>query len=90
MRLGFTVLPGGGARTWITFGTFSDEWDAQLTITGGTLTSRPVEASRGVRNWTFSLVGNVLTVTDTNSAFDFTLSDAVAVAATEVVVLVRR
>jgi hypothetical protein len=85
-----TVLPGGGARTWVTFGTFSDEWDAQLTLSGGTLTSQPVEASRGVRNWTFTLDGNILTLTDTNSAFDFTLSDAAEVPATVVVILVRQ
>jgi hypothetical protein len=85
-----TVLSGGGARTWVTFGEFSDEWDAQLTIAGGTVTSRPVEASRPVRTWTFTLVGNLLTLTDTDSEFDFSLSGAVEVSATEVVVFVRQ
>jgi hypothetical protein len=85
-----TVLPGGGARTWVTFGTFSDEWDAQLTLSGGTLISQPAEASRGVRNWAFTLDGGVLTLTDTNSAFDFTLSGADEVPATVVVVMIRQ
>ena len=85
-----TVLSGGGARTWVTFGPVSDEWDAQLTLAGSTLTSRPVEASRSVRNWRFTLEGNVLTLTDSDSGFDFTLSGAAEVPATEVVVFVRR
>ena len=85
-----TVLDHGGARTWVTFGTYSDEWDAQLTVSGNTLTSDPVEASRERRIWTFSLDGNLLTLTDANSSFDFTLSEAAGVAATEVVVFVRQ
>ena len=85
-----TVLTGGGARTWVEFGTFSDEWDAQLSISGNTLTSSPVEASRGVRHATFTLVGNTLTLTYANSSFDFTLLDGPEVAATEVVVFVRQ
>jgi hypothetical protein len=85
-----TVLSGGGARTWFIFGPVDDEWDAQLTLVGSTLTSRPVEASRSVRNWTVTLEGNVLTLTDTDASFDFTLSDAAEVSATEVVVLVRQ
>ena len=85
-----TVLTGGGARTWVEFGTFSDEWDAQLSISGNTLTSSPVEASRGVRQATFTLVGNTLTLTYANSSFDFTLLDGPKVAATEVVVFVLR
>jgi len=85
-----TVLDHGGARTWVTFGTYSDEWDAQLTVSGNTLMSDPVEASRERRIWTFSLDGNLLTLTDANSSFDFTLSEAAGVAATEVVVFVRQ
>jgi hypothetical protein len=72
------------------FGPVDDEWDAQLTLVGSTLTSRPVEASRSVRNWTVTLEGNVLTLTDTDASFDFTLSDAAEVSATEVVVFVRQ
>ncbi|MGW8265763.1 MAG: hypothetical protein ACWGSQ_05300 [Longimicrobiales bacterium] len=85
-----TVLSGGGARTWLEFGTFSDEWDAQLTVSGNTLTSTPVEASRGVRTWTFTLDGNALELTDTSSEFDFTLAGGEAVPATQVVVLIRQ
>lgn len=85
-----TVLESGGARTWLEFGTFSDEWDAQLTISGTTLTSRPAEASRSTRSWAFSLEGNVLTLTDANWKFDFTLADGTEVSATEVVVLVKQ
>jgi hypothetical protein len=43
-----------------------------------------------VRHSTFSLNGTVLTLTDTDSEFDFTLTDSAEVAATEVVVLVRQ
>jgi hypothetical protein len=85
-----TVLSHGGARTWVTLGTFSDEWDAQLSISGNTLTSNPVEASRPVRTWTFSLVGDLLTLTDDNSSFDFTLAGGDGVPATEVVTLARQ
>ena len=85
-----TVLHNGGARTWITFGTFSDEWDAQLSISGNTLTSDPVEASRQVRTWALSLAGNLLTLTDATSSFDFTLAGGDGVSATEVVVFARQ
>ena len=85
-----TVLQGGGVRTWVELGTFSDEWDAQLAIDGNTLTSTPVEAVRGVRTYTFTLEGNLLTLTNANASFDFTLSDATEVSTTEVTALVRR
>ncbi|MGD8361141.1 MAG: hypothetical protein PVJ04_06890 [Gemmatimonadota bacterium] len=84
-----TVLPGGGARTWLDIGTFSDEWEAQLSISGDMLTSTPVEASRAVQRWTFSLDGDLLELTDTASEFDFTLADGEGIPATVVVVLVR-
>ena len=85
-----TVLAGGGARTWVELGDFSDEWDALLTIVSDNLTSTPVETSRDVRVWTFTLVGSVLTLTDTTSEFDFTLTGVAGVPATEVVVFVRQ
>ena len=85
-----TVLTGGGARTWIEFGTFSDEWDAQLSISGTILTSNPVEASRIVRTWKFTLNGEILELTDANATFDFTLSGAAGVSVTEKVVFVRQ
>lgn len=85
-----TVLAGGKARTWVEFGTFMDEWDAQLSVSGNTLTSTPAEAVRGVRTFTFALVGNTLTLTDANASFDFTLSGATEVSATEVTILTRQ
>lgn len=85
-----TVLQGGGARTWVTLGTFSDEWDAQLAINGNTLTSTPAEAARGVRSYTFTLTGNTLTLTNSDASFDFTLTGAAGVPTTEVTVFVRQ
>jgi len=84
-----TVLPGGGARTWVDFGAFHDEWDAQLTLNGSTLTSTPVEASRAVRQYDVVLEGSTLTLTDDNASFDFTLSDLPPTPAAEVAVLIR-
>ena len=84
-----TVLTGGGTRTWFELGTFSDEWDSQMSINGTTLTMTPVETTRETRTWTFTLEGTVITLTDATSSFDFTLSDAAEVSSTEVVVLVR-
>jgi len=83
-----TMLAGGGTRTWVTFGTFSDEWDSAVTLSGSTVTSDPVEAGRPTRVWTITLVNGTLTMTDAASEWDFTLSDATPVSATEVVVLV--
>lgn len=85
-----TVLVGGGHRTWFELGDFMDEWDAQLSISGNTLTSTPAEATRETRVWTFTLVGNTLTLTDSTSEWDFTLSEAAGVPATEVVVFVKQ
>lgn len=85
-----TVLSGGRARTWVTIGTFSDEWDAQLSINGNVLTSTPAEATRPVIHYVFSLVGDVLTLTNSDAEFDFTLSGGAEVPATQVVVLVRQ
>jgi hypothetical protein len=85
-----TILTGGRGRTWVEFGTFSDEWDAQLSISGNTVTSVPAEASRETRVWTFTLVGTVITLTDESSSFDFTLMEGPGVSATEVVVFVKQ
>jgi hypothetical protein len=84
-----TVLANGGTRTWVEFDTFSDEWDSATTVNGSTLTSDPVEAGRPTRVWTFTLVNGTLTMTDAASEWDFTLTDATPVSATEVVVRVR-
>ena len=85
-----TVLTGGGSRTWLEWGTFMDEWDAQLALSGNTLIATPVESTRETLTWTFTLAGIVLTLTRTTSNFDFTLAGATGVSATEVVVYVRQ
>jgi hypothetical protein len=85
-----TVLSHGGARTWVEFGTFADEWDAQLMVDGNMLTSTPVEASRPVRHFSFVHDGDTVTLTNTDDAFDFTLSGADPVPATMVIVLERQ
>ena len=85
-----TVLSGGRVRTWVDIGDFSDEWDAQITISGTSLISTPAEASRGVQTFSFTLVGNTLTLTDSSSEFDFTLLGEDPTPASMVVVLVRQ
>jgi hypothetical protein len=84
-----TVLANGGARTWVDFGTFQDEWDSAISIAGTTLTADPVEPGRTTRVWEITLANGVLTMTDANAEFDFTLSGATPSSSTEVVVLVR-
>ena len=67
-----TVLEHGGARTWVVIGPYSDEWDAQITITDdNTLKSTPVETSRRENTFTVELNDNVLTMTNLDSRFDF-------------------
>ena len=85
-----TVLVGGGVRTWVDVGDFSDEWDATLSVSGNTVTSTPVESSRPVVRFTFTMNGNTLTLTNTSEEFDFTLSGAAEVAATQVIVFERQ
>lgn len=84
-----TVLAGGGTRHWLEFGALSDEWDALWTISGDKLTATPAESSRPLRRHTIKLSGNQLILTRTDASFDFTLSNAGGVAATEVIVMVR-
>lgn len=84
----FTMLAGGGTRIWITLDTYMDEFDAAVTLNGTTLTIDPVEAGRETTTFEITLVGNTLTMTDADSEFDFSLSDAPAVSATEVAVFV--
>jgi hypothetical protein len=88
-ELRMTVLVGGGARTWLELGDFSDEWDALLTLSGNQLTSTPVEASRPTQRHTITLEGSELTATNSGAVFDFTLSDGNPVPATLVVVFRR-
>lgn len=84
-ELRFTMLQDGGVRTWITLGTFSDEWDSQAVISNGnSLTLTPVEAERGVNTFEFLLDNNTLELTNFDDSFDFTLTGANEVAATSV------
>ncbi len=85
----FTMLSGGGTRNWVEFGTFSDEWDAVVTLNGSTATSVPVETSRPTAVASATLVNGVLTLTNRSALFDFTLTGATPVAATQVSVFVR-
>ena len=77
-----TVLSGGRARTWVTIGTFSDEWDSGFSIDGNSLTTVPVEAGRPTRTFMFTLTGDALTLVNASDAFDFTLTGATPVPAT--------
>ena len=88
--LNITVLGNGGVRNWLELGDVSDEWDALLTLNGNQLTSTPAEASRPTRHWTIEMSGDRFTLTSTDVSFDFTLSGATEVPASEVVVFVRR
>lgn len=85
----FTTLPGGGTRTWVVFGTFSDEWDAQGTLNGNKITMKPVESTRPSKIYTFEFVGDTLILTNTKDEFDFTLSGATPVSTTTVSTFVR-
>lgn len=85
-----TVLSGGRARIWVTLGDFQDEFDAQLSISGSTLTVTPAEASRGTDNFKFTMAGNVLTLTNTQAEFDFTLSGAPETSATQKITFVKQ
>jgi hypothetical protein len=84
----FTMLSGGRTRHWFDLGDFHDEWDTLITLNSAAalLTSTPEEASRPVRQYTFTLDGNTLTLTDTSSSFDFTLTGAAGTSATMVAV----
>lgn len=84
-----TVLSGGGARTWLTIGDFDDEWDAQLTVDGNTLTSTPVETTRPVIAYEFTLDGDDLRLTTDDGEFDFTMSGATPVPANVYVEMTR-
>ena len=89
-EISFTVLAGGKVRTWITFGTFHDEWDAQFSITDNILTTNPVETTREGATMSVVMEGNTVTLTNVNDSFDFTLMDEPAVATTSVGLFVRK
>jgi hypothetical protein len=88
--LNITVLSSGGVRTWLEIGDLSDEWDAQLTLNGNQLTATPAESSRPTRHWTIEKDGARITMTSTDGSFDFTLSGAAEVPASETVVFLPR
>ena len=67
----FTVLNGGGVRTWVEIDTFTDEWDAKATISGDQITSTPEEPARGVNVFTFEYDGTTLRMTNTDDTFQF-------------------
>lgn len=85
----FTMLANGNTRTWVELGSFSDEWDSAVTLNGTTVTSVPAEASRRTVVSTATLVNGVLTLTDTNAVFDFTLTGATPVPVTQVSRFIR-
>jgi hypothetical protein len=86
----FTMLDHGGVRTWVDLDTFSDEWDSQAVLTNSSiLTMTPTEATRSVITYEFILDDNILTLTNRNANFDFSLSGAAEVPATLVTTLVR-
>ena len=89
-ELRVTVLDQGRSRTWLELGTFSDEWDSQLSISGNQLTSTPAESSRPTRHYTIEMSGDRITLTSTDASFDFTLTGAANVPANEVAILVRQ
>ena len=80
----FTMLAGGGTRTWIDFGTYQDEWDAQASLSGNVITMTPVETSREEAVFVVEKEGNIITLTNSNDSFDFTLSGATPVSSTSV------
>lgn len=86
----FTLLTNGGFRTWVELGEIMDEWDALLTLSGNTATTTPAEASRPTRHYTFSLDGDVLTLNSSDAEWDFTLSGADPVPASESSVYLRQ
>jgi len=85
-----TVLNDGRTRMWLDLGSFSDEWDSLLTLDGNALTMTPAETSRPTRHYTIDVSADRLTLTSSDASFDFTLSGATGVAATEKTVLVRQ
>lgn len=83
------ILAGGRARTWVTLGAYYDEWDAQLSVDGNKLTSRPAETRRPTRVFVFELAGDDITLQTKDSEFDFTRSGASPVPASEYLEMTR-
>lgn len=85
----FTAFADGRMRTWIEFGTFSDEFDALAKIDDDTVTLTPAESSRLVQVYTFTFENEMLRLTNTNDTFDFTLSGGESVSTTSVTEFIR-
>jgi len=85
----YTMLNGGNTRTWIEFQNNPvDEWDALITLgPNNTYTSTPAETSRPVEHGTYAIGNNTITLTNSNSSFDFTNSGT-SVPSTSVIVFV--
>lgn len=86
----YTMLPNNGAtRIWVELGGNPvDEWDAQATLSGSNIIMTPVETSRPIQTHAYILGTNTITLTNSNASFDFTLSGATPVSATQVIVYV--
>ena len=82
----YTMLDDGRTRTWVDFGPFKDEWDALATVSNNILTAVPAESARGVQNYTLEKNGEMITWTNKNDKFDFTLKGETPVSATSVIV----
>jgi hypothetical protein len=83
------------SRTWVQLDTavdVFDQWDSglALNVTGTELTVTPVETTRPTRHYTLKLVGDTLTLTSSDGAFDFSLTGAPGVAVKEVDVLIKQ
>ena len=89
-ELRITILAGGGARTWIDFGSFQDEWDSQLSISGDLVTSTPVESTRPVNVFKTEFIGDAIMLTNVNDSLDFTLSSMPPVSSTSVSLFIRQ
>ncbi|MCO4822665.1 MAG: hypothetical protein KC469_11400 [Flavobacteriaceae bacterium] len=84
----YTMLVGGGTRTWIDFGNYQDEWDSQASLSGNILTMTPAEENRGVNVFLIEKEGDVIILTNSNDNFDFTLTGETAVSSTSVTTLI--
>ena len=84
----YTMFSDGRVRTWIDFGTFQDEYDALATLNGNLLTITPAESTRKVDKAIVVKNGNTITMTNSNSEFDFSLTGATPVSSTAVTVFV--
>lgn len=80
----FTVLAGGKIRTWVEIGTYSDEWDALVTLSDDEMTTTPSESTRPGTIHTFDYDGTTLKLTNLDDTFDFTLMGAPGVSTTSV------